>query len=128
MDLEIGKLDALKFSTKQYISNAWLALGIHLVVLGWLFSSQQIQVLIKEKLFIQISLTCLLLLLEYLRWFVNWPIHRRIRLLEMEVAAKTSATLAQAYTIKPYRFICNELLICLLTVFAITFIWLYPYL
>ncbi|HRQ06151.1 MAG TPA: hypothetical protein PK580_09335 [Nitrosomonas halophila] len=128
MDLEIGKLDALKFSTKQYISNAWLALGIHLVVLGWLFSSQQIQMLIKEKLFIQIGLTCVLLLIECLRWFVNWPIHRRIRLLEMEVAAKTSATLAQAYTIKPYRFICNELLICLLTIFAITFIWLYPYL
>lgn len=128
MDLEIGKLDALKFSTTQYISNAWLALGIHLVALGWLLSSQQIQVLIKEKLFIQIGLTCVLLLIECLRWFVNWPIHRRIRLLEMEVTAKTSATLAQAYTIKPYRFICNELLICLLTIFAITFIWLYPYL
>lgn len=128
MDLEIGKLDALKFSTTQYISNAWLALGIHLVALGWLLSSQQIQMLIKEKLFIQIGLTCVLLLIECLRWFVNWPIHRRIRLLEMEVAAKTSATLAQAYTIKPYRFICNELLICLLTIFAITFIWLYPYL
>jgi len=128
MDLEIGKLDALKFLTKQYISNAWLALGIHLVALGWLLSFQQIQMLIKEKLFIQIGLTCVLLLIECLRWFVNWPIHRRIRLLEMEVAAKTSATLAQAYTIKPYRFICNELLICLLTIFAITFIWLYPYL
>ncbi|MGG7056488.1 hypothetical protein [Nitrosomonas sp. ANs5] len=128
MDLEIGKLDALKFLTKQYISNAWLALGIHLVVLGWLLSSQQIQVLITEELFIQIGLTCALLLLECLRWFVNWPIHRRIRFLEMEVAAKTSTALAQAYTIKLYRFICNELLICLLTVFAITFIWLYPYL
>ena len=46
---------------------------------------------------------------------------------ELETA-HSSTELADACTIKPYRFICNELLICLLTVFAITFIWLYPYL
>jgi hypothetical protein len=128
MDLETGKLDALKFLTKQYIENVWIATSIHLVVLGWLFASEQIHMLIKEELFIQIGLTCILLVLECLRWFVNKPVYRRIRFLEMEVAKKISTELADAYTIKPYRFICNELLICLLTVFAITFIWLYPYL
>ena len=128
MDLEAGKLDALKFLTKQYIENVWISTGIHLVALGWLFSSKQIHMLIKEELFIQIGLTCILLVLECFRWFVNRPIYRRIRFLEMEVAKRISTELADAYTIKPYRFICNELLICLLTVFAITFIWLYPYL
>lgn len=128
MDLEVGKLGALKFLTKQYIENVWISSSIHLVALGWLFSSEQIHMLIKEELFIQIGLTCILLGLECLRWFVNRPIYRRIRFLEMEVAKKISIDLADAYTIKPYRFICNELLICLLTVFAIIFIWLYPYL
>ena len=128
MDLESEKLYALKFQTKQYIENVWISISIHLVALGWLFSSEQIHILIKEELFIQIGLTCILLVLECFRWFVNGPIYRRIRSLEMEVAKKTSIELAGAYTIKPYRFICNELLICLLTVFAITFIWLYPYL
>ena len=128
MDLEIGKLYALKFLTKQYIENVWISTSIHLITLGWLFSSEQIHLLIKEELFIQIGLTCILLVLECFRWFVNSPIYRRIRFLEMEVAKKTSTELADAYTIKPYRFICNELLICLLTVCAITFIWLYPYL
>ncbi|SDZ06799.1 hypothetical protein [Nitrosomonas sp. Nm58] len=128
MDLDVGKLDALKFLTKQYIENVWISTGIHLVALGWLFSSEQIHMLIKEELFIQVGLTCILLVLECLRWFVNRPIYRRIRFLEMDVAKKISTELADACTIKPYRFICNELLICLLTVFAITFIWLYPYL
>lgn len=128
MDLETGKLDALKFLTKQYIENVWIATSIHLVALGWLFASEQIHVLIKGELFIRIGLTCILLVLECLRWFVNRPVYRRIRFLEMEVAKKISTELADAYTIKPYRFICNELLICLLTVFAIIFIWLYPYL
>lgn len=128
MDLEKGKLSALKFLTKQYIKNVWIATIIHLIALGWLFSSAQIQLLIKEELFIQIGLTCILLGLECFRWFVNWPIHRRIRFLEKEVVKKTSTELADAYTIKTYRFICNEFLICLLTVFAITFIWLCPYL
>lgn len=128
MDLETGKLYALKFLSKQYIRNFWISTSIHLITLGWLFSSVQIHLLIKEELFIQIGLTCILMLLECFRWFVNSPIYRRIRFLEMEVAKKTSAELADAYTIKPYRFICSELLISLLTVFAITFIWLYPYL
>lgn len=128
MDFEAGKLSALKFLTKQYISHVWIATGMHLVVLGWLLSSKQIHILIKEQLFIQIGLTYILLMLECLRWFINQPIYRRIRFLEMEVAKKTSAELADACAIKPYRFICNELMICLLTVFAITFIWLYPYL
>jgi len=79
MDLEAGKLDALKFLTKQYIENVWISIGIHLVALGWLFSSEQIHLLIKEELFIQIGLTCILLVLECLRWFVNSPIYRRIR-------------------------------------------------
>jgi len=128
MDLETGKLYALKFLSKQYIRNFWISTSIHLITLGWLFSSVQIHLLIKEELFIQIGLTCILMLLECFRWFVNSPIYRRIRFLEMEVAKKTSTELADAYTIKPYRFICSELLISLLTVFAITFIWLYPYL
>ncbi|MCP5245414.1 MAG: hypothetical protein H6937_05470 [Burkholderiales bacterium] len=128
MDLETGKLNALKFPTKQYIENVWTSTSIHLIVFGWLFSSEQIHLLIKGELFIQIGLTCILLLLECFRWFVNSPIYRRIRFLEMEVAKKTSTELADAYTIKPYRFICSELFISLLTVFAITFIWLYPYL
>jgi hypothetical protein len=128
MDLEKGTLSALKYLTKQYIKNVWIATIIHLIALGWLFSSAQIRLLIKEELFIQIGLTCILLGLECFRWFVNWPIHRRIRSLEKEVAKNTSTELADAYTIKTYRFICNELLICLITVFAITFIWLYPYL
>lgn len=128
MDLEAGKLYALKFLTKQYIENVWIATGIHLVVLGWLFSSEQIHILLKEELSIQIGLTCILLVLECIRWFVNSSIYRRIRSLEMEVTKKTSVEIADAYTIKPYRFVCNELLICLLTVFAITFIWLYSYL
>lgn len=128
MDLETGKLSALKFLTKQYNINIWISTSIHLVVLGWLLSSNQIHMLIKKELFIQIVLTSLLLALECIRWFVNKPIHRRIRFLEKEVAKKTSAELADAYTIKFYRFICNELLVCLLTVFAIVFIWLYPYL
>ena len=128
MDLEAGKLAALKFLAKQYIGNTWISISIHLIALGWLFSSEQVHMLIKEELFIQIGLTCILLVLECFRWFVNKPIYRRIRFLEMDVAKKTSAELSDAYTIKPYRFICNELLICLLTVFAITFIWVYPYL
>ncbi|SFL31489.1 hypothetical protein SAMN05216302_10597 [Nitrosomonas aestuarii] len=128
MDLETGKLNALKFLTKQYIENVWISTSIHLVVLGWLFSSEQIHLLIKEKLFVQIGLTCILSLLECFRWFINSPIYRRIRFLEMEVSKKTSTELADAYTIKSYRFICSELFISLLTVFAITFIWLYPYL
>lgn len=56
MDLEVGKLDTLKFLTKQYIENVWISTGIHLVALGWLFSSEQIHMLVKEELFIQISL------------------------------------------------------------------------
>lgn len=128
MDLEIGKLYALKFLSKQYIRNVWISTSIHLITLGWLSSSVQIHLLIKEELFIQIGLTCILVLLECIRWFVNSPIYRRIRFLEMEVAKKSSKELADAYTIKPYRFVCSELLISLLTVFAITFIWLYPYL
>lgn len=128
MDLEAGKLDALKFLTKQYIRNVWISSSIHLVILGWLFSSEQIHVFIKEELFIQIGLTCILLVFECLRWFVNRPTYRRIRFLEREVAKRTSAELADAYSIKLYRFICSELLICLLTIFAITFIWIYPYL
>ncbi|AKH37586.1 MULTISPECIES: hypothetical protein [Nitrosomonas] len=128
MDLEVGKLDALKFLTKHYIDNVWISTSVHLVTLGWLFSSEQIHMLIKEELFIQIGLTCILLVLESLRWFVNRPIYRRIKFLEMHVAEKISIELADAYTIKPYRFICNELLICLLTLFSITFIWFYPYL
>ena len=128
MDLETGKLYALKFLTKQYIKNVWIATSIHLVALGWLFSSEQIHILIKEEISIQIGLTCILLALECFRWFVNSPIYRRIRFLELEVAKKTSTELADAYTIKPYRFICSEFLICLLTVFAIIFIWLYPFL
>lgn len=128
MDLESGKLYALKFSTKQYIQNVWIFLSIHLAALGWLFSSEQIHMLITQELFIQISLTCILSILECFRWFVNIPIYRRIRFLEMEVAKRTSIALAEAYTVRPYRLICNELLVSLLTVFAIIFIWLYPYL
>jgi len=128
MDLEIEKLNALKFLTKQYIENVWISTIIHLISLGWLFSSEQIHLLIKQELFIQIGLTCILALLECFRWFVNSPIYRRIKFLEMEVAKKASKELADAYTIRTYRFICSELLISSLTVVAITFIWLYPYL
>jgi hypothetical protein len=128
MDVESGKVYALKFLTKQYIANVWISLSIHLVALGWLFSSEQIHILITEELFIQIGLTCILSVLECFRWFVTIPIYRRIKFLEMEVAKKTSIALASAYSVKTYRLICSELLICLLTVFAIIFIWLYPHL
>ncbi|SFQ00353.1 hypothetical protein SAMN05216419_104419 [Nitrosomonas cryotolerans] len=128
MDIEAGKLEALKFLTNTYAKNVWVSTGIHLVALGWLLSVERIHTLIIEEIFIQIGLTCILSSLECLRWFLNASIYRRIRLLEVEVAKKINTALANAYTVKPYRFICSELIISLLTVFSIVFIWLYPHL
>jgi len=119
-------LEALKFLTNRYVDNIWKHSSISLIALGWVLSSSQIQLLLKNKIYIQLMLSLVFVVLQSIHWFVNKPIFNKIRIFEKSIAEQKGKNIAEAFTVKYYRFVLNEIMLLLYCIVALLFIWMYP--
>ncbi len=137
--MEDNRIEDLQFLTNRYIDNVWKHVGIHLLAAGWILSSTQLQLRLKESILVKLVLTIIFVVLQSVHSLVNVPLFKRIKKLERQIDVDSEKAQGQIevdpdlkpaaiYGVSSLRFLWNELMIGIIALIAVVFTWLSPYL
>jgi hypothetical protein len=93
-------------------------LACHLLAAGWILSSTQPQLRLKESTIIQLGLTAIFVVLQSVHSLINIPIFKHIKKLEAQIDVDPALTLAKIYGVSNSRFFWNGIMIGIIALFA----------